>query len=378
LYKSGNLFLDEIERVSKIFKVIIKNKHVKIISQFDTDGITSAAILTKMLLRENVNFDLRIVKQLTRDVVAELNVDENDFVIISDCGSGQLPTLKEMIDKTEFLILDHHEPADFTHMNLLHINPLLFGEDEMSASIVCYLFAKFVNVKNVDLVDLAIIGAIGDMADENWEFKGLIKKITDEAETIGKVTTTKGLRLYGRFSRPIYKSLAYSFNPFIPGISGNESQAIQFLSDLDINVKEHDEWKKLKDLSVEEQQKLATAIIVQRLKSEKDAADIFGDNFTILDRPEELQDVREFATLINACGRTNNHNIALRLLVGDYMVLDKSRDVLDGYKKLISNSLKWIREHQKSISNSNFATFLLAENKIPESVIGTVTTIILN
>lgn len=372
------MFLDGIEKIARITKAIIKQKNVKIFVQHDADGLCSASILTKMLLRENVNFELRVFKQLTSDVISKLEINEDDFIIFADFGSGQLPLLKYIIEKAHVLILDHHEPTEFSHMNLFYLNPLLFGEEETSSSIVCYLFAKFLNIKNVDLVDIAIIGAVADEAEEKWEFKGMIKKILDEAETIGKISVSKGLRLYGRFTRPIHQSLAYSFDPFIPGISGSESQAVQFLSELGIKIKDKDEWIKLKDLTVEEQQKLASAIVIERLKTEEDAIDIFGDIYTLIGRPEELQDAREFATLVNACGRIGYPEIGIRLLLGDYNVLEKSWDILDNYRKLISESLNWIRENKEAILSDNFATFLLAENKIPETLIGTITSIVLN
>ena len=372
------MFLDEIERVARVSKNLIKEKRVKVLSQFDADGLSSASILIRALTREDANFELKILKQLTEDEIQKIHVTENDVLILSDFGSGQLDMLKEILDKTQVIVLDHHEPKDLKHENLFHVNPLLFGEKEMSASIVCYFFAKFLNLKNVDLADLAIIGATGDGADEKWEFTGLIKKVLEEGQLIGKISVFRGLRLYGRNSRPIFKSLAFTFDPVIPGISGSESQAVQFLSDLGISLKENGEWKKLKDLTIDEQQKLASAIIMERMKTEEDASDIFGDVHTLFDRPEELQDVREFATLVNACGRTGNHDIGIRILLGDYSVMDRCWTVVDGYRKTISEGLTWVKKHPKNIVKAKNASFILAKDKISENVIGTVSMIMMS
>ena len=173
-------------------------------------------------------------------------------------------------------------------------------------------------------------------------------------------------------SRPIFKSLAFTFDPVIPGISGSESQAVQFLSDLGIKLKENGEWKKLKDLTIDEQQKLASAIIMERMKTEEDASDIFGDIHTLFNRPEHLQDVREFATLVNACGRTGNHDIGIRILLGDYSVMDRCWSVVDAYRKTISEGLNWVKKHPKNVIKAKNATFILAKDKISENVIGTV------
>lgn len=371
------MFLEAIERTSKIVKALIKEKKVKLFTQFDTDGLTSASIICKMLLRENANFQLRVFKQLTSEIIDNLNVDENDFLILTDFGSGQLNSLKAVIEKTHVLVLDHHEPQKFEHLNLFHINPLLFNEEELSSSIIAYLLSKFMNIKNVDLIDLAIIGAVGDEVEEKWKFKGFAKKILEEADTISKISITKGLRLYGRNSKPIHQSLAYSFDPFIPNISGSESYAIQFLSDLGISMKSDNEWKKMKDLTIDEQQRLATAIIKERIKTEEVAEDIFGDIYTIIGRPEELQDVREFSTLLNACGRTNNASVGIRLCLCDYSILSYSWEVLNQYRKSIADGLNLIRKNNL-IQSRDFGNYILAGNLIKDTIIGTITSIVLN
>jgi RecJ-like exonuclease len=372
------LFLEEIDRTAKIFKSIVKHKKVKVVSHLDADGLTSAAIISKMLLRAGVNFELRILKQLSANVVDAISPTADDVLFLADLGSGQLEIIKHFFDKTQVFVIDHHEPVRTTSMNLLHLNPLLFKEDEVSSSVICYLFAKSFSLENTDMIDLAIVGAVGDEQDEKWEFKGLARKILEEAEVLGKITTVKGIRLYGRNSRPIYKSLEYSFDPLIPGISGSESQAIQFLSELGIPVKENDEWKKLKDLTIEEQQKLASAIIIERLKaSPLDATDIFGEIYTILDRPEELQDAREFATLLNACGRTNHADLGIRLCLGDSFSYGKMWEILDEYKKQISDALGLLKEGNMVFSTKN-ANFIIAGNRIADTLIGTVTSIALN
>ncbi len=240
--------MEEIDRISKIFKSLIKEKNVKLISHFDCDGIASASILIEALVREGINFQIKIIKQLTRQEMKNIEISDKDFLILLDLGSGQLNSLKDFLEKTQILIIDHHETIEFDHLNLFHLNPLVFNEDEIPSAIISYIFAKNIDLKNTDLIDLAVVGAIADAQDEKWEFKGLAKKILEEAETIGKITVTKGLRLYGRNIRPIHKTLELTFDPFIPGISGSESNAVQFLSELGISLREQDEWKKLKDV----------------------------------------------------------------------------------------------------------------------------------
>ena len=371
------MLLEEIERASKIFKSIANQKKVKVISHIDADGLASAAIISKMLLRLGQNFELRIVKQLTESIIKKIKFSGEDVFIFSDLGSGQLNLLKEVLEKTQVFILDHHEPENFNHFNLFHLNPILFGEEEISSSMICYLFAKNISIQNTDLIDLAIVGAVGDEQDEGWKLKGLARKILEEGETLGKIVVSKGIRLYGRNTKPIHKSLEHSFDPFIPGITGSESQAVQFLSELGISIKENDEWKRLKDLTIEEQQKLASAIILERLKfSQLNAVDIFGEIYTILDREEELQDAREFATILNACGRTGNSSLGIRLCLGEAN-LNQVWEILEDYRKQVSEGIRLLREGNIVFSTPN-AYFILAGDKIKDTLIGTITSIALN
>jgi RecJ-like exonuclease len=371
------LFLEEIERASRIFKSIVNQKKVKIFSHIDADGLASASILSKMLLRLGQNFELKILKQLTENTIKKIKFTEDDVFIFSDLGSGQVSLLKEILDKTQIFILDHHEPEKFENANLFHLNPLLFYEEEISSSMICYLFAKNISTQNTDLIDLAVVGAIGDEQDEGWKLRGLARKILEEAEALGKVVISKGIRLYGRNIKPIHKSLEHSFDPFIPGITGSESQAVQFLSELGISVRENGEWKRLKDLTVEEQKKLASAIILERLKiSHPDAVDIFGEIYTLIEREEELQDAREYATILNACGRTGNADVGIKICLGA-VNMNELWEILEDYRRQISESIRLLREDNIVFSTPN-ANFILAGKKIKDTLIGTITSIALN
>jgi len=138
------------------------------------------------------------------------------------------------------------------------------------------------------------------------------------------------------------------------------------------------EWKKLKDLSIEEQQKLASAIIRERMEIKEAAEDVFGDVYTILGRPDELQDVREFSTLINSCGRMGSSSLGIRLCLGDYSILEGSMDVFNQYRKAISNGLNCVREKKDFLHTTESATYILAGSSIPDTIIGTISSIVLN
>jgi len=370
-----NLFLEEVERIAKIFKELIRRKHVRIYTQYDADGITSASIIAKVLIRENCNFELRVLKQLNSKTVRDVNFNENDFLIFLDIGSGQINLLKDAIEKTNVLIIDHHQPIKYEHHNLLHINPLLFGEDpeKYSTSLLSFIFAKFVNPRNIDQIDLAIVGAIGDRRDEGIKV-GAISNIVEEAKALGFISVIKDLKFFGS-NKPLFKVIAYSFDPLIPSIYGNEAAALQFLQDLGIKLKIGEEWRTLKDLTQEEKAMLADGIIREK-NGIVDFSEIFGEIFILSKKPEFLSDSREFSVLINACSRMGKHELGIRLCLGDYSVYSKSVEKMEEYKKQIAKSIGFI-ENGRIVEKEN-GIFIIGGKEIPDSLVGTITSMVLS
>ena len=370
-----SLFLNEVERIAHIFKELVKKKHVRIYAQYDTDGITSASIIAKVLLREGCNFELRILKQLNSKTVKDVVYRENDLLIFLDMGSGQINVLKDIIEKTTVLIIDHHEPIKYEHLNLLHINPLLFGEDpeKYSTSLLTFIFAKFVDPKNIDQIDIAIVGAIGDRRDEGIKV-GSIGEMLEEAKAMGFVNVSKDLKFFG-FDKPLFKVIAYSFDPLIPSIYGNEAAAMQFLQDLGISVRNGEEWKTLKDLTNEEKARIADGIIREK-NGQVEFSEIFGEIFALSKKPEFLSDSREFSVIINACSRMGESDLALRLCLGDYSVYSRAMEKMEEYRRQIAKSISLI-ESGKIIEKEN-GIFIVGGKDIPDSLIGTITSIILS
>ena len=248
----------------------------RLVSHYDCDGITSAAIMAKTLIKEGKSFRLSFVKQLNEDIIQELGAEENGFIIILDCGSGQLGPLQKHVLKEgrTLVICDHHQvQGEILSDAVLHLNPLDFGITEnISAAGVTYLLSRSLGPENKEFSELAVIGAIGDAqmgsVGRDWGMLGLNKEILKDSQQAKKIRVSKGLRLWGRRSRPVHKALEYSVDPYIPGISGSESSSIQFLKDLGIEPKEKKKWRTLSDLSAEEQKKLASGIIVERIRGD--------------------------------------------------------------------------------------------------------------
>ena len=72
----------KIKYVAKNFLEEIKEKDLQIISHFDTDGITSAAIIIQALKNKDQKFSLKILKNLTKESIE--NLDKEKPVLFLD------------------------------------------------------------------------------------------------------------------------------------------------------------------------------------------------------------------------------------------------------------------------------------------------------
>lgn len=273
-------FYKSLEKAVDSFKTFDKHETIRVISHLDADGISACALLIKVLNRENRKYSITIVPQLSKERIMEFSREKYSYFIFTDLGSGQLSELNRNLKGKKIIILDHHQvESSEIGDNFVHINPHLQGIDgskEISGAGVTYLFAKALNSKNDDLAHLAIVGAIGDVQEDKKGFLYLNKEILNTAISKKKIEVKEGLRFFGMQTKPLHKVLEYSIDPYIPGVTGSESGAIQFLHQIGINPKNGEEWKKVVHLNMEDMKKLVTGIIMKRLNETKpeDVADI--------------------------------------------------------------------------------------------------------
>jgi RecJ-like exonuclease len=368
------------------------SEKIRVVSHYDCDGICSAAIITRALVREGKEFHLSLVKQLNEDILSGIAQEKNKLVLFLDMGSGQIENIqKYMLASPEkggpvIIISDHHQvqgeiKSEFQR-RVFHVNPVLFGiEENISGAGMTYLIARAMSSANIDLSELGIIGAIGDSQigaiGEDWGLMGLNKEILKDAEKTKKISVERGLRLWGRYTRPIHKTLQYSVDPYIPGISDSEPASVHFLQELGIELKKPDNsWRSLADLSDEEQKKLASGIIKERIRSNEEHPErIFGDVYTLIDKKDELQDANEFATILNACGKNNAGHLGIFLCLNDFSPLQEIKSILESYRRDIGKALSWLEKHKDIINTTDSANYIIAGSSISEHIISNVTSI---
>lgn len=374
-------FREQVAEAAARFAALPHDGPVRLISNYDADGISAAAILIHALQREGISFTVSIIQQLTEELLQQYAHEPHAVFLFADLGSKHLAQMHALMPEKRIFVLDHHElPPAWEFPNIILVSPHLFGLDgglEISASGISFFFAYALDPKNIVMAPYALVGAIGDVQEHNG-FKPLNSTILEMAMGVGLLEVRKGLRCFGTQTRPIHKILEYSTDPYIPGVTGSESAAIEFLHSIGVEPKMGKEWKRLTDLSQTEMENLITGIILRRM-GEHSPEDILGNNYVLLrEEPNSpFRDAKEFATLLNACGRMDKAALGLGACLGDPVSKRKAAAHMLQYKKAIVVAMNWFRENKgKGIIERDGYVIVNAGENFMSSIIGTMLSII--
>ncbi len=368
-----------LEQLQKAVDLVKKyrTKPVKIVSHMDADGIAAASILSKALDREEITHTVKCIKL---DELRE--VEPADLTIFSDLGSGQLRNLSHFRDHP-LIILDHHPPLEYDLPHAVHVNPNLHkydGSSEISGAGVSYFFATTLNEENADLSPLAIVGACGDMQDFG-KLTGLNRKILEEGKTCGLLDYEDDLLLYGRYTRPLFKSLQYFSDPFIPGITGNEDACKKLLEDL--TIQNDSTWVTLSQLSFEQKRALATELVTRSLPHVPPDLGkyipqmIIGETYSLIqeDDTSPLRDCREFSTCLNASGRRERYEVGIEVAKGNRGIYyDMLLSLLQEHRSSIAKALESLQNRQVTRIKE---LQIMDASGISDNIVGTVAQMLL-
>ena len=340
---------------------IEKDDVIRIISHNDADGISSAAVIANALAEEGAQFHTTILPRLKEENVNQLRHEKYDLFIFSDMGSQFVKDFNTY--KHDVIVADHHQVADTeSESNVVHINPHLFGIDgsrDLSGAGSSYLAVRELGKKH--LAYFPLIGAFGDMQGQDG-FKGVNKLIVDDALESGVLEIHEGLKIVSKASEPIYKSLAYTFSPPLPKISGDFDGAREFLERMNLSY-----GIKFTDMEDEEKDLLKDALISIN-------PDIFGDCYTVPKEVPLLRDLEEYSYILDACGKNKKPGLGLSISLGERdQALDVALKMQRQYRDQIVKGLEWIKKEGAQQLNS--IQYLYSEDKVLKSVMGTIASI---
>ncbi len=358
---SGSVLEKEIKEVAKEFLKKSEEKEILLISHFDTDGITSAAIMIQTLKKLDRKFSVKILKSLESDLIHELPKDK--IILFLDLASGSFNHIKEAELKDVF-ILDHHEIVQEIPNGLKIVNPSINTSFKISSSGVTYLFCKEIDPENKKLAKLAVLGMIGDFLEGSIDLLG--KEIFEE-----EVKKKNGLKIYPS-TRPLNRTLEYCSNPYIPGVTGNSQGVTELLRETGIETL-NGKYKSLIELNEEEMKKLVTAIMLRNPKAKSE--NIIGNIF-LLKFFNKLEDARELSAKVNACSRLGKSGTALRLCMEIPEARKEAEEIHLKYKQHLISGLEFAAKTEK-IEGKGFV-IINAGNNIKDTIVGTIASILSN
>ncbi|MDO9537218.1 MAG: DHH family phosphoesterase [Thermoplasmata archaeon] len=321
-------------RLEEASSVLKSHKgQVRIISHYDPDGISSAAIACQMVKRLGLGFQATLSKNLDDAKLEEIraNTPENHLIIFSDMGSSIISQLEEFPHK--IIVVDHHQPEKEGE-KIIHLNPHLFGIDgarETSASSFMMSLAITVDEANWNLVGLGLAGAVGDRQDLGG-FKGYNEDLVQTAVSreLLKLEITPNLK-----GQTIYDSFIENPEPYFAGITGRKRETSRFLKWLGLGKE-----TKLADLDAEKK-KFLTSICVLRLLRQGATPEAVGElittRFWLYDWGLYAD---ELSALFNSCSRQGEHSLGLAMALGDVAAREKAIEHSRLHKEFIIQNLR--------------------------------------
>ncbi len=351
-----------------------QQRKVILITHIDADGMSAGAIMSRVLTRLGIQHSIHPVQTLDAPALRRIIQDDTPLVL-TDLGSGQVSLLSQL--DQPILILDHHEPqGSFHREDHVHVNPHEHGIDggrEISGAGVAYLLARTLGMR--DLAYAGIIGALGDVQEQDG-FHGLNQLILQDAEEEGSIIREQTISLYGLHSRPLARLLAYNRDLALKGVQGSLAAAERFLEQLGIPSMREGKPIHYYQLSRSERQRLIAALLVQQGNGSLTPATAY----LLTDEPpgSPLRDAREFATVLNACGRMDLPSIGIAAVLNEPGARRKALAIQQEYRRAISEAMQWYQQARSEglIIQDEGLMIIDGRGIIRPQLIGTIASII--
>lgn len=170
--------------VARLQQALEKKEQIILYGDYDVDGVTSLAILTRFLKALNGRVSCFLPERASEGyglslaaIKRCLTTHQPDLMIAIDCGTNSFPEatyLKQQ--KVDLMVIDHHEPSQTPVSEVAEalVNPKLIAHEEdhilCSAGLIfklCHAFLKRFPNKEIDLrhyLDLVALGTVADIA----------------------------------------------------------------------------------------------------------------------------------------------------------------------------------------------------------------------
>lgn len=377
-------------KASDISRLVLQKKREKkrvlVVTHIDADGLSSGAVAFHALARAGSIVSVRAIPDLDMRALENLRSDKFDFYLFTDLGSGLVSELAASFGEN-FAVIDHHQlpPEDGARPNVL--NAWTFGYDggvEACSATMAYVLALAIDEDNRDLSTLSIVGALGDRQDsgESRALTGLNRRAVEDAQELGLVEVSKDFLFHGRETRPIHEAVAMTYSPFIPGLSGAKDASLAALSSAGLALKERGRWRHLAELSTEEKQKLLEVLTAYAGSSGGGGtalvSELIGEvySFPAEDSLTPLHDGREFATVLNACGRMDSTDVGIAICLGDRdRALSDASKLMSEYRAKLNKAIQTLQSGER-VTVQGDVTVVVGDDFIEERMTGSISSLL--
>lgn len=187
--------IDMDRALERIQRALATHEHITIYGDFDADGVTSAALITRALralkypgdqLDYYIPHRIHDTRGLSRDAIDKIKARGTTLIITTDCGSSD--TEEVAYAKSfgiDIIITDHHQPPAELPQAYALINPwrpdCTYSERYLCGVGIAFklaqaLFRTYHHEQEAqELLDLVVIGTIGDVAQLLGENHTLVR-----------------------------------------------------------------------------------------------------------------------------------------------------------------------------------------------------------
>ena len=321
--------------LSQAADTVRSHRFIQVFSHFDADGVSSAAILAKALLRAGKEFKVTLFTTLNDYNMNVIRAAKGDCIIVSDLGASYIDQFDEM--ELPVIVLDHHTVISEAKRTI-YANPHLYGIDGMTSgcgATMCLLFAVTLDEANWDLVQVAFAGIAGDRQHING-LSGLNVHLLAEGEKRGFIKRTPGSLIP---SGNLMTRLFLDTDPYIRGVSGDVDGVAKLLEDAGVS-----NGKSYSDLTDEEKRRLSSLIAV---KMTAQGVLLSSMNEVARDRYELKDwgmDAESLASLLNSCGRSGIGGAGIAAGMGDERCLRMAADADEESARSLVQAMKALDE----------------------------------
>lgn len=186
---------DMAKALERIQRALTDHEHMTVFGDFDADGVTSAALLTRVLRtikHKDTLLDFFIphrifdTRGLSKEAIDKIRARGTSLIITTDCGSSDFEEVAYAQNLgIDIIITDHHQPPEQVPQAYAMINPWrtdsTYEERYLCGAGIAFKLAQALynaynrGLEAQELLDLVAIGTIGDVAQLLGENHTLVR-----------------------------------------------------------------------------------------------------------------------------------------------------------------------------------------------------------